>query len=262
MSKRDKYTPTEKELAQAKAYLKGRNDAEVSMGSDVDVILQKAAWEIIQAAYSFNTPPTEFKFSHNKSLEAQVDMIIDDMVVDLIEDMEAVATYPEDEHADEILLWVNRERNGMTVGDRVRDYAWKFKREMEIVIAAAMFVGLNRKDASSTIERNMKHPYESPHVKSALKGGAVLGIPNYGRGHTNSMLTALKNLLVFAVGEGWMRRHWLEAEIAGAIGFVTFRNSSVPCDICDDYAGYVHPMDDPIPPLHLHCVCGMVFVGR
>lgn len=254
------YNPSEDEIKEAKDYLLERLDAEYSMATNLKRVMEKAAEQIVVIAYKYNIPPENFSFSFNPNLQREVDEVISGLVEEIIEDTDLLATYHAEDREDEVIAFIHRETHGNTLDGRVTDYTDKYKRELEIGIIAALLLGKSGQEASSAIRENLSSPFKNPFIIEALKNGAIIEIPNYGRGHSNSMFNALSKLTGHAVAEGWMYLQLLLAVDGGAIGFVTFRGSSYPCNICDEYAGVVHTLDEPLPPLHLNCVCGAVFV--
>lgn len=254
------YTPTEDEIKEAKDFLLERLDAEHSMATNLKRIMEKAAEQIVAIAYKYNIPPENFSFSFNPNLQREVDEVISGLVEEIIEDTDLLATYQAEEHEDEVLAFIHRETHGNTLDGRVTEYADKYKRELGIGIIAALLLGKSRTEATSAIRENLSSPFKNPFIVEVLKNGAIIEIPNYGRGHSNSMLNSLTKLTGHAIAEGWMHLLFLLAVDGGAVGFVTFRGSTYPCNVCDEYAGVVHPLEDPMPPLHLNCVCGAVFV--
>lgn len=259
MAKR-KYTPSETELKEAKDFLLERLDAERMMSAAVKKIFERAVERIVIISYKYNIDPQNFSFSKNKNLQKEVDDIIDGLKIEIYEDVNFIAAYQAEEKKDDIYAFINRENHGKDLWQRLEEYADKFKVEIGLGILAALYLGEVQDMAISAIKAHLLMPFQNPYIKKAIKKGAPIIIPNYGQGHTNSMLNAVLKLTNFAVAEGWMHRYLLEGIENGAIGFVTFRNSTYPCDICDEYAYWVHPLDDPMPPLHLNCVCGAVFV--
>ena len=125
-----------------------------------------------------------------------------------------------------------------------------------LLVGAGLFLGVTKMVLAKSICDNLKHPYANQ-----LLADGIAAPLTYGRGRTNAMFTAINSLTRFGIGRGWMYHRHLKAEMEQAQGFITFRNSSVPCDMCDDYASYTHPMDDPLPPLHGHCVCGTIYIN-
>lgn len=47
----------------------------------------------------------------------------------------------------------------------------------------------------------------------------------------------------------------------GMRGYVGFRNSTWPCELCDSLCGIVRPLTDLVFPAHVHCVCGIYEVS-
>lgn len=230
------------------------------MALNLRKVLDWAATRIVQIAYSYNIPPENFSFSYNRKMKAEIDEVIAELVDDIEDYVDTLAACTQEDDRNEIIAFIHRENHGKNFNDRLCDYVDKFKNELEIGIIAAMYLKKKSDEALTAIKDNMRQPFKNPLIIQAIKSGKQIGIPNYGRGRTNSMLTALTNLSRFAVAEGWMHALWIEAMRGHAVGFVTFRGSTYPCSMCDDYSGWIHPMDDPMPPLHGHCVCGMVFV--
>lgn len=258
--------PSDKEIEEAKDYIRKRLEAERSMERNLRSAMLRAAEKIISISRKYGIPPRMFRFSQDKNLKREVEAVIADLRA-TIEDYTytlAVATHNDKE--DEILAYITRDSYGKTFSERNAIYANRYKYELESAIAASMLVGTSQSDTLQFISQNLEHPYDNPDFTEAVKAGDMNatriqtdGI-SYGVGRTNSSFTALRNLTVYAVAEGWMRYQYLLGTEQGAKGFITFRSSSFPCQTCDEYAMRPHPMSAPYPPLHNHCVCGMAFV--
>lgn len=257
--------PTTKEIEEAKDYLRGRLDAELSMQNNLLEIMYQAAKEIISITYKYNIPPTLFSFSHNEKLQQEVDTVISQLR-ELIEDYTetlAVATHTDEE--EHIIAFINRESYGKTLSERIDIYTDRFKKELEVAIASGLLLNISAGKLLSSVKENKGNPLMNEHIRKATSEGypviSRLEVPeSFGVGRTNSSFTALDNLTNFAIAEGWMEYLALTAKRNGAIGFYTIRGSSYPCDTCSNYASYFHPMRDPLPPLHFHCVCSAVFI--
>lgn len=250
---------TDADLADAREFLKERVRAQQSMSHNMKLLIEAAAAEIVRIAYSLRMPASVFSFSADRTMEREVNNVLENLINEIDEDVELLATYGHEERDADILSYIHRETHDNTFYGRLADYKDKFKDELEIGIASGLYLHKSEGEVLKSIIDNEAHPFLNPFIKEAI-GHLDFDIPNYGRGHSNSMLTAMTGLTVYAVAEGWMFGQWLDAVSDEAVGFVTFRNSSFPCITCDDYSGWVHPMTDPIPPLHLNCVCGVYYI--
>lgn len=257
--------PTNKEIEEAKDYLRQRLGAELSMQNNLLEIMYQAAKEIIAISYKYNVPPTLFSFSYDSQLQEEVDTVIANLR-ELIKDYTqtlAVATHMDErEHT---IAFINRESHGKTLSQRVHTYTNRYKKELEAAIASGVLLNVAENKLLSSIKENWKSPLLNHYIKQAISKGypviSRLKIPEtYGVGHTNSSFTALGNLTNFAIAEGWMDYFAMKARRNGAIGFISFRGSSYPCQQCDDETTYFHVFSngDPVPPYHAHCCCYIV----
>lgn len=257
--------PTNKEIEEAKDYLRQRLNAELSMENNLLAIMYQAAKEIIAISYKHNVPPSQFRFSYNEELQQEVDAVIANLR-ELIEDYTetlSVATHTDEK--EHIIAFINRESHGQTLSERMDTYTTRYKKELEVAIASGLLLNVSEDKLLSSIKESRKAPLFNQHIRKAIsKGNPVISrleIPEtYGVGHTNSSFTALNNLTNFAIAEGWMDYFALIAQRNGAIGFMSFRGSSYPCQQCDDETTYFHIFSngDPVPPYHAHCCCYIV----
>lgn len=231
----------------------------MSMTYNQRLLMEAAVKRVLSIAFNANTTVSGLKFNTDKEVDAQIEAVLSRLREEIEDVCETIATNKAEEK-DDILLFIHRENHGSTFSERLSGYIAKFKTELEIVMGAALFLGMTRSEAAASIAQNFHNPYASSMMREAARRGYEFTAPSYGRGRTNSMFNAIARLCRHAIAEAYMRILWLRATGEGAVGFITFRNSSVPCDICDDYTTYTHPMTDPMPPLHLNCVCGVVFV--
>ena len=87
--------PTDKEIEEAKEYLRQRLDAELSMRTNLQIVMIEAAKQIIDISYRYKISPELFRFSANRQLQEEVDAIILSLL-EIIEDYTytlAVATH-------------------------------------------------------------------------------------------------------------------------------------------------------------------------
>lgn len=226
--------PKQSDIAEAKEYLRRRLAAEISMEHYLDRKLLAAARKIISLAYGRHIPPTLFSFEYNPFLAAEATNIINALVDEIEEYNLLVATMTDREDKDALVPYIYREIDGATYRDRLNLYGTKFKLELQHFIAAQMILGFSKTDASQHIAAEYKH----------LKEGK--GYSSYPR-----LLTLTRH----AIADAWMHADMEYHIRKGAIGFITFRGSSFPCDTCADYAGRFHTFVEPYPPLHVNCKC-------
>lgn len=249
--------PSEADIEVAKAYLRQRLDAERSMALNLEIVMREAAEKIVEILYSAKKHPMVGSY---ENLPSKVQMRIDEVVEWLKEIIDdyflTLAIADHEENREKILPFILGESHGQTFAERLSDYCGKYRDELMLLIGAGLLLGIGKSALVKSIGDNLKHPYANP----ILKDGIEVSL-SYGRGKSNSMYNAINTLARFGIGRGWMYDRHLKAEMERAQGFITFRNSSCPCDICDDYASCFHPMDDAIPPIHANCVCGTIYVN-
>lgn len=247
--------PTETDIQIAKQYLLERLDAERSMLYHLERLMRKAAEDIVALLYAKGISVDTLKYNR---LQKQVEESINEIILNLQESIadifETLAIADHEENRNTILPFILGENHGMTFDERLTDYVGKYKNELMVLIGAGLLLGIGKSALAKSIGDNLRQPYANPMLKDGIEAPLT-----YGRGRSNSMYNAINTLTRFGIGRGWMYDRHLKAEMERAQGFMTFRNSSCACDQCDEYASYMHPMDDPIPPLHANCVCGTIY---
>lgn len=251
--------PEDHRVDEAKAYLRERLNAQLSMQVNLEYVMMVAVKDIVDISYRYNISPYKFRFSANRYLHEEVDAIIL-ALIEMIEDYTyTLAVGGHDEHREEILAYIRRLSHGKTFTERVREYTSRFSKELEAAIAAGIALGVTKDALVSSIKSSIKRPLDNPYVKDAIKEGhsvitRIGAQTSFGIGRTVSSWTALGDLTEYAVMEGWMRNWWMEMKNTGMDGFYVMRGSSYPCSICDDAVGF-HTGWDKMPPYHGHCCC-------
>lgn len=229
------------DIAKAKEYLRKRVAAEVSMEHYLDRKLLAAALKIVRLAYKRNIPPSLFSFSYHPFLALEVDRIINELI-DEIEEYNLRLAVSTDKEEDNVLLpYINREINGATYDDRIRNYAIRFKMELQDLIGAGVVLGLSLKGVEESVRKSFKTPYVSS-IASHL--------PHKGQ----SAYHRLQVLTRHTIADGWMFSFFESARKGGAAGYYVYRGSSCPCSLCDMMVGY-HPITDYVLPVHPNCKC-------
>lgn len=246
---------TEQELEEAKAFVRDRLRNERSMEADVLRLMEMYAAYLLTALL-------------NNRSEAEVELLIQNLVEELLSDCELLAVDEHDRRA-MILLWVNRDIEGQTLRDRVSQRCHTFFDEVFAVYTAGRLLNRGYDALLTGIKENLTRPWQNPllvEAREAQLHGLIdpdyeFQEPHYGRGVAISSLTALTTITTYAVGDAWMYYGWLDAAERGAKGYHVLRGSSYPCDICDSHTGIFYPIDDEDnrPPYHAHCVCFVVY---
>ena len=65
--------PTDKEIEEAKEYLRQRLDVELSMRTNLQIVMIEAAKQIIDISYRYKISPELFRFAANRQLQEEVD---------------------------------------------------------------------------------------------------------------------------------------------------------------------------------------------
>lgn len=252
-------------LDDAMSYLRLRVQNEMSMEHSVLEALM-AYGEVLMRAYMAGLSKYD------------VELLLSELCDLIIHDCELLAV-DEHEHSSEIIAHISRLIGGKSLHERVAERIGTFSDEIHVNALAALLLGKDLKSAFDAFWKSINKPWHSvllEEVRNRLSSGDLgligrmgeLGIDSpsffsprhYGRGIPVSSLQGVQRIARFAVGEGWMYSDYLTAKSRGAVGFVSVRGSSYPCDICDSQANVFHYLTDTPPPFHLNCMCGIVWI--
>lgn len=257
--------PTDKQIEEAKEFLRTRIDAELSSSNNIEKYMIEAAQDIAEISNRYNISPRLFRFSANESLRNEVDEVIRRLKVRIIYATETLSVYDREEDKDDIIAFLNTERYGKTFKERVSEYANRYKFELEAAIAAGLFLNRGQKDIISMIRRCLSAPYNNSDIKASFGKGLratrieTKGI-SYGVGKSNSAYNLITSLSRNEIASAWMWWYGEQAAKGGATGFYSYRGSSYPCAICNDNAGVFHPISEYYGHYHPRCCCYFVFV--
>ena len=257
---------TQKDIEEAKAFIRKRVDAEISMQNHLDEALLWAAKEIIDISYKYKIKASLFKFSANPQLKKEVDAVLANLREMIYEYTESLSIAVDEESRDDIIGFINEESYDHTLKERIGIYTNRYKYELEAFIGAALLFGMGARKLLSTIKSNLNAPYNNELFRRAVVNKSELAATrikssgvSYGSGHSNCARTLLNTLTRNAVGSAWMNMYGTWAYNKGAVGFYSFRGSSFPCVHCDSKIGF-HPMPEYQGGRHLNCRCYFVFV--
>lgn len=259
----------------ARDYLRRRIENEVSMTQDVERLLDEYAVLLVGFIYDISS-----NISSLSDITESEDfrLLADDLVSRLLEDCYLLAV---DEHNDmrtDIMEFVGREWKDDTLEGRIHSRVLTFFDEVCAICIAGIALGVGRGVVESSISVNKKHPWQNPvlsmaHEKINAGDAAFLGFAmsldisldyfeerHYGQGVPISSLTALTDITVFAIAEGWGYYDYMTHK-KGSRGYFVVRGSSYPCDECESHVGY-HPIGDEenLPMYHNHCRCMTIWV--
>lgn len=242
--------PTESDIEAAKAYLRERLECERAMGSLLESAMKEAAEKIVEICYAANVNPQTFRYS---DLPLRVQWDIDEVIQQLQEAIDdyfvTLAIADHEENRDALIPLLYGENHGSTFEERLSDYCGKYKNELMLLIGAGLFLGIAKSALVKSIGENLKHPYANQLLADGI-GESI----SYGRGRTNSMLTAIGDLTRYGIAQGWMKNQYLNNRKDGCIGWWVRRGSSYNCELCDSYVGF-HTDESELPPFHGHCCC-------
>lgn len=242
--------PSESDIESAKAYLRQRLDAELSMTRNLEVVMNESAEKIVKICYSAGVNPQSFNFS-NLSAKAQKE--INDIINWLQETIDdyflTLAIAEHKETKDDVLEIILAENHGLTFDERLTGYCEKYKNELLLLIGAGLFLGVTESALIRSLKENIRHPYANHLLAEGIDAPIT-----YGRGRTNSMFTAISALTRFGIARAWMESQYLQNLKDGCLGWYVRRGSSYPCDLCDSYTGF-HIDESELPPYHANCCC-------
>lgn len=242
--------PSEKDIEAAKAYLRQRLECEQAMTTLLENAMKEAAEKIVDICYSAGVNPQSFRYS---DLPARVQFQIDDVISQLQSDIDdyflTLAIADHEENRDKILPFILGENHGQTFDERLNDYCGKYRDELMLLIGAGLFLGIGKSALVKSIGENLKHPYANQLLAEGIDAPLT-----YGRGHTNSMFTAIGDLTRYGIAEAWMKSWYIDTKADRAIGWLVQRGSSYSCELCDSMVGF-HTDESELPPYHLSCRC-------
>lgn len=156
---------------------------------------------------------------------------------------------------DEARSLLLEEIDGDTADGRMDKYISQLKDESEKYMVAGIVAGLSYQKVANIFAANIRKPLIASLITSTL--GADKS--EYGKGNYASAFSNMLRLDYDMSQRAYMRNEWLTFMLSKKVaGYLVYRNSSIPCEICDQYAGKVYPMSAMILPIHPRCICGAI----
>lgn len=266
----DIYEPiAQKDIKEGKNFVLRREETAAALASLIDALLESAAERITKIAYRYGVDPQNFQITkkYNEAMFNDISDVLDQLEEQILDLTLAYSTKCTEDNDKKhlLLLWLaTLGRNNKNLQQTLEDRLWMFSRDLEAMIAVAKTIKLDATKAVNTIKSFLHTAYQMPGMTAAFKNSALYkatyirsrGIKPYNQGNSNSEANNLVRFGKMTVQMGWM--HYLrdEYEERGAAGYMCFRGSNFPCDICDDVCGKFYPLDNKMPlPVHPSCCC-------
>ena len=259
-----------------KTYLSDVIDEMVDVPIYIKKQLKSALNDMIDEYINTGLPPKTISLDKNKKLDAKVMIIvaalrqniklyIQKKLSDDIYSISSGATgieYSNKDRVGSMTSFINEEIDGKTILDRVDIYTDNFKHEAEAFIVSGLASDKSSNEILSDYSKNASKPYNSQMIKDAMNSNEFearsiksKGV-SYGNGISASSLIALTLVgqdTEFRFYNKKLRDAWL---LNGNIqGWISVRNSSFPCQLCDSQAYILHPMNELFQAWHRRCVC-------
>lgn len=254
---------TMNELQKAKDFASKRAQAERNVKSHINTILSSAAVNIAKEARDITLVSSEAMFRQMVYVRAR--NIVDDAEEQINAYIRAYSkasiTILGDKDTGATGRLLNSELFGKTFTERSHTYMQYFLDDVVKLIIAGRKLKMKQTAIESSVRNQYQDPYTNGIIDQANRKGANIQIPGYGRGIYHSAYGNIVRNAQGTISIAWGRENKNFAKRHGAIGFRIFRGSSYPCPLCDEEVDVgLHPMTDRVPPLHVNCVCGCVFV--
>ena len=163
---------------------------------------------------------------------------------------------------DAMNVFINEDIEGKNTIDRIEDYCENFMYEAEAFIVAGLASDLSDGEIVNEWSKYSNKPYNSELIKEAMRSNEFeatniksKGV-TYGSGISQSALIALTLVgqdTAFRFYNRNLREAWLLNSTIS--GWISIRNSSFPCQLCDSQAYVFHPMSELFQAWHRRCVC-------
>lgn len=259
-----------------RTYLSDVIDEMVDVPIYIKKQLKSALNDMIDEYINTGLPPKTISLDKNKKLDAKVMIIVADLRQNiklyiqkkLSDDMYSIsdeATGSKTSNKDRVSLmssFLDDKIDDKTIDDRIDDYTNNFKYEAEALIVSGLASDKSSNEILSDYSKNASKPYNSQMIKDAMNSNEFearniksKGV-SYGNGISASSLIALTLVgqdTEFRFYNKTLRDAWL---LNGNIqGWISIRNSSFPCQLCDSQAYVLHPMSELFQAWHRRCVC-------
>ena len=232
---------------------------------DVERELRKHIPEIIRECMAFAYLGKYFSFDASADLSDRVNQrliaLSDEILSDIEERARKAIKYAEEEDdEDAILLYINRRIGEEDMVQRLDKHCSTLRYFLEGWIAIGFVNNIKEYELTNLVLSNIDNPLASPLWQDALNAGYLSdsirsGVYLFGKGNQKNILKALTEIEQYAINEAFQYGRVLNYKKMGAIGYRTFRQSSYPCEYCDELTMQIWPLDVMVLPAHPRCVC-------
>lgn len=258
------------DIETAKYYAKRRIEQEDAMSKEMLRAYLYAFSRIVKLTASSGVLPSYFAFSKYLQLDTKVDKVMDKLVADLYviiekysyRNMDLAKAKNDREDEVDIVAYINRPIKGQDLNGRLAGYSDNAKLEFEAFIAAGLLLTKPVNAVINEFSAYFSNPYGSPLLREAwsdrmAKIAAIRLLSkgvSFGSGKYVASFNSLDRLGRATTNYGF---NWADNAYMGrnnAIGYISYRGSNYPCQLCDDNRGY-HAINDLTLPVHSRCCC-------
>lgn len=232
---------------------------------DVERRLRQYIPEIIRECIAFSYLDLAFTFDVS-DLSDRVNsrlIALSDAILDNIESRAktAIKYAEEEDDEDAILLYIKRKIGEEDIVQRLDKHCSTLRYFLEGWIAIGIVNKISEHELTNNILRYIDNPFASPLWQEAFNAGYLSTAIqtrgySYGKGNQRDVLSALTEIERYAINEAYQYGCILHYGKLGAIGYRTYRQSTYPCEYCDELTMHIWPLDEIVLPAHPRCVCG------
>lgn len=233
---------------------------------DVEKRLRIYIPEIIRECMAFAYLGKSFTFDISQEVADTVNAKLIALSDAILEDIESRARKViefagEEDDEDIILPYIRRSIGEEDIVQRIDKHCSTLRYFLEGWIAIGMVKNIKEYELTNQILSYIGNPFASPLWQEAFNTGylstAILTQGySYGKGNQRDVLKALTEIERYAINEAYQYGCILHYGKMGAIGYRTFRQSTYPCEYCDELTMHIWPLDEIVLPAHPRCVCG------
>lgn len=235
---------------------KAKGDVERELRKYIPEIIRECmAFAYLGKAFTFDV--SDLSYRVNQRLIALSDAILDDIE----SRAKRAISYAEEEEDEGIILpYIRRQIGEEDLVQRLDKHCSTLRYFLEGWIAIGIVNNIKEYELTNTILSYIDNPLASPlwqdafnagYLSDAIRGGGYI----YGKGNQKDVLSALTEIERYAINEAFQYGRVLKYGKMGAIGYRTFRQSTYPCDHCDELTMHIWPLDVMVLPAHPRCVC-------
>ncbi len=252
----------------------------IDVMSDVPIYLKRqlksSLEDMVEVYRKTGIPPKEIYIDRNKDLKRDVTAIIfllnekiklylqSILASDIysISDEVTDSNTSDSDKVDAMNAFINEDIEGKNTIDRLSDYCENFMYEAEAFIVAGLAYESSDDEIVNEWYANANKPYNSELIKEAMRSNEFeatniksKGV-TYGSGVSQAALLALALVgqdTAFRFYNRSLREAWLLNNTIS--GWISIRNSSFPCQLCDSQAYVFHTISELFQAWHRRCVC-------